>query len=117
MKTSKADLKGKNILFIAYFYPPISSTGVPGAMRSVKFIRNLSNGECHVLTPPPAVTQKNSALNHLVLPVNNEKIHSVESWDIFRTLLSLRTKLKNASNNKKAPVLVYDPGAFLLCIP
>ena len=89
-----ADLNGSKILFIAYFYPPISSTGVPGAMRTVKFIRNLTNGECHVLTTTEEVSEQDSALSHLQLPVNNEKIYRVGRWDIFVLLLSVRSKFK-----------------------
>lgn len=52
MAENPADLQGTRVLFIAYFYPPTESTGVPGSMRTVKFIRNLGNGERHVLTTP-----------------------------------------------------------------
>jgi hypothetical protein len=89
-----ADLKGKKVLFIAYFYPPSESKGVPGSMRTVKFIRNLENGECHVLTAPRGVTQEADALAHISLPVNGEKIHRVASWDIFRLLLLIRSGLR-----------------------
>ncbi len=63
-------------------------------MRTVKFVRNLSNGECHVLTVPPAVTLENNALSHINLPVNGEQVHRVSGWDIFRLLLSVRQSLR-----------------------
>jgi hypothetical protein len=94
MVEKRADLQGKKVLFIAYFYPPTESTGVPGSMRTVKFIRNLENGECHVLTAPEGVTQEADALAHISLPVNGEKIHRVASWDIFRLLLLIRSGLR-----------------------
>ncbi|HAC88297.1 MAG TPA: hypothetical protein DCF95_10165 [Gammaproteobacteria bacterium] len=94
MTVKSANLQGKKILFVAYFYPPSDSTGVPGSMRTVKFVRNLSNGECHVLTMPPAVTLEKNALSHINLPVNGEQIHRAASWDIFRLLLSVRQSLR-----------------------
>ncbi|WP_097461232.1 glycosyltransferase [Mangrovitalea sediminis] len=97
---TKADLKGKNILFIAYFYPPVDSTGVPGAMRTVKFIRNMTNGSFHVLTTPPRVDEKSSALGHLSLPVNGEKIYRINAWDIFKLLLAFRQTLKSLLRRK-----------------
>lgn len=94
MAEKRADLQGKKVLFIAYFYPPTESTGVPGSMRTVKFIRNLENGERHVLTAPEGVTKETDALAHISLPVNGEKIHRVASWDIFRLLLSIRSGVR-----------------------
>ncbi|GGY80204.1 glycosyltransferase [Marinobacter zhanjiangensis] len=101
MAENRADLQGTKVLFIAYFYPPTESTGVPGSMRTVKFIRNLENGECHVLTPPAAVTQDADALAHISLPINGEKIHRVASWDIFRLLLSVRSGLRRLTGRGK----------------
>jgi hypothetical protein len=94
MAEKRADLQGKKVLFIAYFYPPTESTGVPGSMRTVKFIRHLENGECHVLTAPEGVTPEADALAHISLPVNGEKIHRVASWDVFRLLLVIRSGLR-----------------------
>ncbi|WP_404362239.1 glycosyltransferase [Marinobacter sp.] len=94
MAENRADLQGRKVLFIAYFYPPTESTGVPGSMRTVKFIRNLENGECHVLTAPAGVTSDQDALAHISLPVNGEKIHRVASWDIFQLLLFIRGGLR-----------------------
>lgn len=94
MIQERADLQGKRVLFIAYFYPPTDSTGVPGSMRTVKFIRNLENGECHVLTAPPAVSSEDNALRHLPLPINGEHVHRVASWDVFRLLLAIRHRLR-----------------------
>lgn len=97
MPNKNADLNGKKVLFVAYFYPPITSTGVPGAMRTIKFIRNLTNGDFHVLTRTPATAEEKSALSHLSLPINNEKIYRVEGWDVFKFLLSLRARLKKTN--------------------
>lgn len=88
------DLAGKKVLFIAYFFPPTVSTGVPGSQRTVKFLRNLSNGECHVLTVPNTVSDRENALNHLTLPVNDETIHRVAPWDLFKAMLSIRKRIK-----------------------
>lgn len=92
--TGKASLNGRKVLFIAYFYPPTEGTGVPGSMRTIKFLRNMDNGECHVLTAPPMVEESESALSHLSLPVNRETIHRVRPWDVFKFLLALRSGLK-----------------------
>lgn len=89
-------LEGNRILFVAYFYPPCASTEVPGSMRTVKFVRNLTNGECHVLTTPSAVRPDRDALGHIQLPVNGETIHRVGSWDVFRLMLRLRKLLQQA---------------------
>lgn len=120
MTSLKADLKRKKILFIAYFYPPVSSTGVPGAMRTVKFIRNLNNGECHVLTCAPEMDEKASALNHLLLPINQEQIHRVQGWDIFKLLLKLRKYIKNIYRkciNKETKTLISNPAVFKSTTP
>lgn len=91
---SKSNLSGKNILFIAYFFPPTDSTEVPGAMRTLKFVRNLEGGALHVMTTPPRMPESASALSHVQLPVNGETLHRVRPWDIFKMLLSLRARLK-----------------------
>ncbi len=101
MAENRADLEGTKVLFVAYFYPPTESTGVPGSMRTVKFIRNLENGECHVLTAPAGVTPEADALAHISLPVNGERIHRVASWDIFRLLLFIRRGVRRLSGKEK----------------
>lgn len=111
MNPAKADLKGKKILFIASFYPPVASTNVPGAMRTIKFLRNIENGECHVLTTPPVMPEADSALKHLTLPVNNEVIHRVADFDIFKVLLSIRARLKALIKNKSAQASAEGAGA------
>lgn len=90
MTFSKTDLAGTNLLFVAYFYPPVESTEVPGSMRTIKFVRHLCNGTVHVLTRQADVTPGRNALAHLNLPVNGESIHRVRSLDIFRFLLAIR---------------------------
>lgn len=97
---SKSNLSGKNILFIAYFFPPADSTEVPGAMRTLKFVRNLEGGALHVMTTPPRMPESASALAHVNLPVNGETIHRVKPWDIFKMLLSLRAGLKGFLKRK-----------------
>ncbi|PPI79366.1 hypothetical protein DXI23_03690 [Marinobacter flavimaris] len=98
-----ADLAGRKVLFIAYFFPPTVSTGVPGSQRTVKFLRNLSNGECHVLTVPATVSDQDNALRHLSLPINGEVIHRVAPWDIFKALLSLRKRVKSLFKRGSSP--------------
>lgn len=94
MTLSKTDLAGTNLLFVAYFYPPVESTEVPGSMRTIKFVRHLCNGALHVLTRESGITPGDNALAHLNLPVNGESIHRVRSLDIFRFLLAIRARLR-----------------------
>ena len=103
---ARADLNGRNVLFIAYFYPPTASTGVPGSMRTVKFIRHLSGGQCHVLTTPPSVSDAKNALSHLILPVNGEVIHRVKPLDVFKLLLGVRGTVKKLLGKQKSTSLV-----------
>jgi glycosyltransferase involved in cell wall biosynthesis len=98
---ARADLNGCNVLFIAYFYPPTASTGVPGSMRTVKFIRHLSGGQCHVLTTPPSVSDETNALSQLILPVNGEVIHRVKPLDVFKLLLGVRGTVKKLLGKQK----------------
>lgn len=86
--------QGQKLIFIAYFFPPAESTEVPGAMRTVKFIRNIEGGEKHVLTTTPRLDESKSALKHIHLPANDEHIHRVKPWDIFQLLLAIRARAK-----------------------
>src|SRR5690554_4717265 len=101
-RTQSGDLGGRRVLFIAYFFPPAISTGVPGSMRTVKFLRYLHNGECHVLTGPADTREQDNALAHLSLPVNGEVIHRVAPWDIFKKLLGMRQALKGLARREPA---------------
>ncbi len=94
MPKGNIDIQGKKVLFIAYFFPPVVSTNVPGAMRTIKFLRNLVNGEFHVLTTIKLIPESESSLSHISLPVNSETIHRVKSWDIFKLFFIIREKLK-----------------------
>ena len=69
-------------------------------MRIIKFIRNLTNGECYVLAPHPLVSEVDSALKHLTLPIKDEKIHRVKGWDVFGKLLGLRATYKKLYRKK-----------------
>ena len=103
--SSVADLEGRKLLFIAYFFPPTISTGVPGCMRTIKFLRHMQGGECHVLTTPAAeLSEADSALRHIPLPVNGETLHRVASRDLFHVLLAGRSRLKQLiGKNQNAP--------------
>ena len=94
----------RKILFVAFFYPPIESTGVPGAMRTVKFVRAFPSGSSVVLTSKTNSKIGDNALKHLSLPVNNEQIEATSNVDLFRILLDIRKKIKHifSSKEKKA---------------
>lgn len=109
MSVESVDLQGKKVLFVAYFYPPSESTGVPGSMRTLKFIRNLTNGERYVLTTPPQVAGARDALSHISLPVNSESVNRVGSWDLFRFLLAVRRSLLKILGKKQRSVAQSGP--------
>lgn len=104
MPIENADLKGRKVLFIAYFYPPVSSQEIPGAMRTIKFIRNLSGGSCDVLTVPPGHSPDSSSLAHLTPPINGETLHYIKPWNIFTLLLALRSSIKKTFGKKISEV-------------
>lgn len=97
------DLKNLKILFVAYFYPPVYGTGLPGAMRTVKFIRNLRNGERHVLTTREFAPSAgmSSSLAHLPLPINGEFIYRTGQLDLFGTALRVRKWLKSSLSRQQ----------------
>lgn len=99
MTEKNANIHGRSVLFVSYFYPPTQSTGVPGTMRTLKFIRNLHNGDFHVLTTKPSVSDDKNAMGHLVLPVNGERIYRTISFDIFRFFLSFKRFIRNLISN------------------
>lgn len=96
-----------SVLFIAYFYPPTRSTGVPGSMRTVKFVRALDEINAHVLTSPASVEASEDALKHLSLPVRSEDIHRVGSFDLFKLLLSLKKILKRQAPSQSSSSSVF----------
>lgn len=108
------------VLFVAYFYPPSESTGVPGSLRTVKFVRSLNEVESHVLTTTKRVSAGQDALSHLPLPVNGETIYRISPWDLFKSLLSIRAMFrprKKQSQQASPAQTVFrtdvqnDPGA------
>ena len=110
MSNTHGDLQGLNLLFVAYFYPPTDSTGVPGCMRTLKFVRNLTNGNCHVLTTNPSVSPSQDSLGHISLPANGEHIHRTSTLDIFRILLSVRKRIRAllAGKQQSSPLPVQS---------
>lgn len=97
-------VKPRRVLFVAYHYPPTISTGVPGSMRTIKFVRNLEGIQSHVLTRDEVVLPEGqSALAHLKLPVRQETIHRVRPWDAFKVMLSLRARLKSLLTRSGEP--------------
>jgi len=99
-----ADLRLRKCLFVSYFYPPAAGTGLPGAMRSVKFIRNLVNTEVCVLTVNPECYDKSVMLDlEAPLSVNQEAVYRSGVCDVFGFLLSLRNRLKRFLGRGKVP--------------
>lgn len=96
MKKTKA-----NILFVTYFYPPIGGAGLPGAQRSVKFVKYLFDRELTVLTVReqdyPANTQLNFKRH---LPINGELIIRTAFKNIFDYVLVIRRILNMCFKGK-----------------
>jgi len=74
-------------------------------MRTLKFVRNLNNGSCHVLTTTPSVSHLQDSLGHISLPANDEHIHRASTVDIFRFFLSIRKHIRKllAGRQQSAP--------------
>jgi len=81
----------KNILFIAYFYPPVTGTGIAGSQRILRFLRYLKTEESHILTinseKYPEHIQVNKKIHH---HLKNVKVHRSGVFDIFKILLKAR---------------------------
>lgn len=93
--TQVHDLKGMKCLFVSYFYPPAAGTGLPGTMRSVKFIRNLVNAQIHVLTIDQDCYNKSVKLDtRTSLPVKNETIYRAGIFDFFNFILNFRSRVR-----------------------
>ena len=68
---------------------------MPGAMRSVKFIRHLKGFKVHVLTVSPDLYPASVMKNlQMTLPLNNEAIYYTGIIDIFIVFLKIRDWLK-----------------------
>ncbi|GGX49615.1 glycosyltransferase [Saccharospirillum salsuginis] len=91
----KPDNQGLKVLFVAYHYLPTKGTGIPGSMRTIKFVRNLNSCDCHVLTVrKPDVVESESPLGHLTPPINGETVHRAGALDLFAMLLRVRRRIK-----------------------
>lgn len=91
----KPDNQGLKILFVAYHYLPTKGTGIPGSMRTIKFVRNLTNCRSHVLTlKNPDVAEADSPLGHMTPPINGEIVHRAGTLDLFAALLRIRRRVK-----------------------
>lgn len=84
----------KNILFVAYFYPPVSSGGIPAIQRAIRFIRYLNISSFHVLTVKPNCYPTYLGLDSKIqLPVKNEIIHRTGTIDLNNFLLKIRSSI------------------------
>lgn len=81
----------KNLLFIAYLYPPAGGKALPGVQRTVKFVRYLDRFSPWVLTlRPDRYPEFFSADNATALPVAGERIEYAGALDLFSILLQFR---------------------------
>ncbi|EIW90357.1 TPR/glycosyl transferase domain protein [Alishewanella agri BL06] len=79
------------VLFIAYFFPPVSGGGIPGAMRVLKFLRFI-NAEAYVLTKKADVLSQSDESISCELPP--ERILRAGKIDPFGRLLKFQYWLK-----------------------
>ncbi|MBS4067212.1 MAG: glycosyltransferase [Sulfurimonas sp.] len=92
--------KKSKILFVTYFYPPLGGAGLPGAQRSVKFVKYLKNYDLTVLTVKEKDYPTNAVLNFgKELPVNNEKIYRTTFKNVFDYVLIVRKQLHKLIGN------------------
>jgi len=89
----------KKILFIAYFYPPTGSQGIPASQRIVKFVRHLKLKEIHVLSLKPEKYPGNNKTNSgIKVPVNGEFIHRTGEIDLFQWLTGIKRFFRRTKN-------------------
>lgn len=85
--------KKVKVLFVAYFFPPVDSGGIPGAMRILKFLKYL-HSEGYVLTQKSSATRNPDQSIDTELPA--ERIVRAGIFDPFGVLLKLQFQLKQA---------------------
>ena len=79
------------MLFIAYFYPPVVGFGIPGAQRTIKFLKNLKLEEYHVLSIFPEKYPDHIEIDKkTLLHFDNIQVHRAGCIDLFEILLKLR---------------------------
>lgn len=89
------DIRGK-VLFLSYLYPPIGGQGLPGAQRSVKFIKYMKNIQPFVLTIKETVCPSYLQLNYIKsLPINNEVIQRTTTIDPFKVIIGVKNRLRS----------------------
>ncbi len=107
----------RNILYVAYLYPPVGGLGLPGAQRIIKFVRSMECSSAHVLTVKPECYPSYAVLdNKLELPVNNETIHRTNVFDMFDILLNCKEIILGKKKSRQSPVsnkgATASPGKF-----
>jgi len=115
-------LSNRRVLFVSYLYPPAGGLALPGVQRTVKFLRYLPVGKKYVLTLKSELYPDFFSVdNSLSLPVSNEVITRVGSFDLFKTLLDIRAavakvfrrnegksaKATSGMGNESAPEALY----------
>jgi len=92
----------KNILFIAYYYPPAGGAALPGSQRTVKFIRYISKNKANVLSLNTENYREYIDRNFSIdLPVRSEEIFRTTNFDIFSVLLNIRSFFKEMISKKE----------------
>jgi len=87
---------GKNILYIAFYYPPVSGDNTPGVHRTVRLLRYLKAAESHVLTVRLSCYPDYMDLDSKIsLPVKDEIIHRSGTLNLFNVFLKIRFLFRN----------------------
>lgn len=100
----------KSLLLIAYFYPPVGSTGIPGVQRAKRFLRYLGIPELHVLTmAPQCYPSYLGTESDDPQPINGEKVHRTGVIDILDAATRVRNAWRGMRGGLKAPTDCMAP--------
>lgn len=87
------NLLKKRILFIAYFFPPVAGTGLPGSQRVVRIIKNLIKYDAVILTIKPDKYPFYFKINKNTQMVLNAIAYRTGVIDFFSYFLKIRKRM------------------------
>ena len=99
----------KNVLFIAYYFPPAGGSALPGSQRTVKFLRYLTEFSSNVLSLAPDYYREYIDLNFEVeLPIKGEQVFRTRNFDFFQILLKIRSGAKTLFCKRPSTYISVD---------
>lgn len=81
----------KKILYIAYYFPPVGSSGLPGAMRILKFLKYVDFDSFVLAHRFENLSERDCSIQ---LDIPDEKVLRVSSIDPFAKILKIQFNLK-----------------------